>query len=123
MEALLKNSTPSHSRDLEDAVDSIQTARRLHEQLIERNLSTLEKAKCGRDVANLLCNVEAGRNLALHLRHSLIRLRAVSVQYVARCRTYFGGGVSSIQPSPRSRSISWSKAAPSIFPRKRVTRA
>lgn len=76
MEALLKNSTPSHSRDLEDAVDSIQTARRLHEQLIERNLSLLEKAKCGRDVANLLCNVEAGRNLAVHLRHSLSRLRA-----------------------------------------------
>ncbi|HUS36958.1 MAG TPA: hypothetical protein VM680_16555 [Verrucomicrobiae bacterium] len=76
METLLKNSPPSHSRDLEDAVESIQTARRLHEQLIERSSSPAEKAKCARDIANLLCNVEAGRNLAVHLRHSLARLRA-----------------------------------------------
>ena len=76
METLLKNSTPSHSRDLEDAVESIQTARRLHEQLIEQSWSPVEKAKCARDIANLLCNVEAGRNLAVHVRHSLTRLRA-----------------------------------------------
>ena len=77
METLLKNSTPSHSRDLEDAVDSIQTARRLHEQLIEDlGAGPPEKAKLARDIARLLFAVEAGRNLPVHLRHSLTRLRA-----------------------------------------------
>lgn len=77
MEALLKNSTPSHSRDLESAVESIQTARRLHEHLIEdAGIAPADKAKLARDIATLLFTIEGGRNLPIHLRHSLSRLRA-----------------------------------------------
>jgi hypothetical protein len=77
MDTLLKKSTPSHSRDLESARDSIQTARRLHERLIEDlGAAPAEKAKLARDIASLLFTIEGGRNLPVHLRHSLSRLRA-----------------------------------------------
>ena|ERR1041385_262795 len=71
------NAGVSPCRPLENSLDGITRARELHEHLIETaNLAQTEKIKLAREIAGLLFTIETSRNLPIHLRQSLSRLRA-----------------------------------------------
>jgi hypothetical protein len=78
METVLSSSLlPSQCHCLEQCMESIEKARRLHERLVEdAELTASDKVKVAREIAGLLWTIETGRNLPKHVRHSFARLLA-----------------------------------------------
>jgi hypothetical protein len=78
METVVSGSLlPSQCHCLEQSLDSLEKARRLHERLVEAaELSASDKVKIAREIAGLLSTIESGRNLPAAVRHSFARLLA-----------------------------------------------
>jgi hypothetical protein len=76
MESTVNNPLAASSHPLEDQLDAIKQARRLHEQLVETHtLSAGEKSGIARQIVKVLFDLESGRNLPPHVRTVLFRLR------------------------------------------------
>jgi hypothetical protein len=78
METVVSSSLlPSQCHCLEQCLESIEKARRLHERLVEdAELGAADKVKIAREIAGLLWTIETGRNLPARVRHSFARLLA-----------------------------------------------
>lgn len=66
----------AHAHPVDDRLELIREARRLHEQLVETSsLTAIDKSRIARRIVALLFNVEEGRNLSAHVRQCLVHLR------------------------------------------------